>query len=233
MRSARRLGRTTTLSADESSCATIINQSRICSTTSRLHPFTSYTTRSIDGHGIEHSSHHPCIESIIWIAFPTNRRCLSVDCATDRAKNKHPNFTTMFSPNQNTQSGPAMATRSRRRQRPASADNSLTQQPKAKRQRRPLTESNLVNPDPHNAQPEMLEVKNDKVARVPSVPDGIENAQTPVTRPLRREVTVRSKKPKQGERTSKSDGSVELVCWISKYYIIVFKGFCQPWSGLR
>ena len=117
----------------------------------------------------------------------------------------------MFSPNQNTPGGPAMATRSRRRQRPVSSDNSLTQQPKAKRQRRPLTESNLANPESHNAQPEMLEVKNDKVARLPSVPDGIENAQTPTTRPLRREVTVRPKKPKQGERTSKSDGSIELV----------------------
>ncbi|KUI56706.1 hypothetical protein VP1G_03982 [Cytospora mali] len=117
----------------------------------------------------------------------------------------------MFSPNQNTSSGPAMATRSRRRQRPVSSDNSLTQQPKAKRQRRPLTESALVNPDTHNAQPEMLEVKHDKVAKLPSVPDGIENAQAPTTRPLRREVTVRPKKPKQGERTSKSDGSVELA----------------------
>lgn len=76
-----------------------------------------------------------------------------------------------------------------------------------------MTESNLVNPDPQNAQPDMLEVKNDKVAKLPSVPDGIENAQIPATRPLRREVTVRSKKPKQGERTSKSDGSVELVRW--------------------
>ncbi|KAK7746462.1 hypothetical protein SLS53_002421 [Cytospora paraplurivora] len=119
----------------------------------------------------------------------------------------------MFSPNQNnTAGGPAMATRSRRRQRPASADNSLTQQPKAKRQRRPLTESNRANPDARNAQPEMLEVKNDKVAKLPSGPDGIENAQTPTPpRPLRREITVRSKKPKQGERTSKSDGSVELA----------------------
>lgn len=75
-----------------------------------------------------------------------------------------------------------------------------------------MTESNRANPDARNAQPEMLEVKNDKVAKLSSVPDGIENAQTPTPpRPLRREVTVRSKKPKQGERTSKSDGSVELV----------------------
>lgn len=103
-----------------------------------------------------------------------------------------------------------MATRSRRRQRNPSADNTLTQQPKAKRQRIPLADSTFTNPEVQNAQPEMLEVKNDKVARLPSQPDGLENA-TPTARTLRREVTVRSKKPKQGERTSKSDGSVELV----------------------
>lgn len=104
-----------------------------------------------------------------------------------------------------------MATRSRRRQRNPSADNTLNQQPKAKRQRVPLTESTFTNPEVQNAQPEMLEVKHDKIARLPSKPDGLENATTPTTRSLRREVTVRSKKPKQGERTSKSDGSVELV----------------------
>lgn len=105
-----------------------------------------------------------------------------------------------------------MATRSRRRQRPASSDNSLTQQPKAKRQRRPLTESTFSNPDPKNAQPpEMLEVKSDKVARLPSHPDGIENAQALTTKSMRREVAVRPKKPKQPERTSRSDGSVELA----------------------
>lgn len=105
-----------------------------------------------------------------------------------------------------------MATRSRRRQRPASADNSLNQQPKAKRQRVPLTESTYTNPEvPLKSQPEMHEVKHDKVARLPSKPDGLENAPPAATRSLRREVAVRSKKPKQGERTTKSDGSVELV----------------------
>lgn len=105
-----------------------------------------------------------------------------------------------------------MATRSRRRQRPVSSDNSLTQAPKPKRQRRPLTDSTFVNPDPQNAQaPEMLEVKNDKIARLPSHPDGIENAQALTTKSMRRDVAVRPKKPKQAERTSKSDGSVELV----------------------
>lgn len=104
-----------------------------------------------------------------------------------------------------------MATRSRRRQRNPSGDTSLSQQPKSKRARGPLTESTLTNPDVQNqnAQPEMLELKNDKVARLPK-PDGLENAP-PVTRTLRSQVAVRSKKPKQGERSSKSDGSVELV----------------------
>lgn len=104
-----------------------------------------------------------------------------------------------------------MATRSRRRQRNPSGDASLTQQPKTKRARGPLTESTHTNPDVQNqnAQPEMLEVKNDRVARLPKT-EGLENAP-PVPRALRSQVAVRSKKPKQGERTSKSDGSVELV----------------------
>lgn len=105
-----------------------------------------------------------------------------------------------------------MATRSRRRQRPASSDLSLSQQPKAKRQRVPLTETTYVNPDSYNTQPEMLDVKSDKIAKLAAtVPDGLENATTPAPKALRKEVSVRSKKPKQGERTSKSDGSVELV----------------------
>lgn len=42
-----------------------------------------------------------------------------------------------------------MATRGQRRQRPVSSDDSLAQQPQAKRQGRPLTNSALVNPDPN------------------------------------------------------------------------------------
>lgn len=121
----------------------------------------------------------------------------------------------MFSPSQNSSGGPAMATRSRRRQRNPSGDASLTQQPKTKRARGPLTESNHTNPDAQNqnAQPEMLELKNDRIARLPKT-EGLENTP-PVTRALRSQVAVRSKKPKQGERTSKSDGSVELVSTLS------------------
>lgn len=106
--------------------------------------------------------------------------------------------------------GPAMATRSRRRQRPLSSDNSI-QQPKAKRQRVPLTEQTFVNPD---AAPEMYEVKATKVAKLSTKPDGIENipATTTTTTTAKRELSVRSKKPKAGERISKGDGSVVLVC---------------------
>ena len=98
-----------------------------------------------------------------------------------------------------------MATRSRRRQRPASSDNS-TQQPKAKRQRLPLTESTFVNPD---AGPEMYEVKADKIAMLgPRLP-AVEKAATPAPN---KDLSVRFKKPKPGERISKGDGSVVLVC---------------------
>lgn len=114
----------------------------------------------------------------------------------------------MFSPSQ--QGAPASNTRSRRRQRNPVNDTTLNQQPKPKRPRGPLTESALTNPDVQNAQPEMAEVKNsNKVAKLPKS-DDLENAP-PTARALRSQVVVRSKKPKQGERTSKSDGSIELV----------------------
>ncbi len=99
--------------------------------------------------------------------------------------------------------GPATATRSRRRQRPVSSDNSI-QQPKAKRQRIPLSEQTFINPD---AAPEMFEVKPDRVARLQR--DGVENGSVPAPK---RELSVRSKKAKAGERLSKGDGSVVLVC---------------------
>ncbi|PSR97698.1 Nup133 N terminal like-domain-containing protein [Coniella lustricola] len=108
-----------------------------------------------------------------------------------------------------------MATRSRRRQRNPTADNTLAQQPKPKRQRVPSAESAstvaaATTTEAQNAQPEMLEVKHDKVARLPSKPDGVESSAH-ASKTFRRDVPVRSKKPKQGERTSKSDGSVELT----------------------
>lgn len=107
----------------------------------------------------------------------------------------------MFSP-ANHEGGPARGTRSnRRRQRPLNSDS--LEQPKAKRQRVPLAETTFVNPD---AAPEMYEVKSDKVTRSGTKRDGVENFPAP-----RKELSVRSKKPKAGERISKGDGSVVLV----------------------
>ncbi|KAK9445626.1 nuclear pore complex subunit Nup133 [Metarhizium brunneum] len=110
----------------------------------------------------------------------------------------------MFNPTV-AEGGPATATRSRRRQRPKSTD-SLVQQPKAKRQRVPLTEQTFANP---GAQPEMVEaVKADKVATLDSKQDSpLENFhQTP-----RKELNVRAKKSKHGDRAAnKGDGSLVL-----------------------
>jgi nuclear pore complex protein Nup133 len=99
--------------------------------------------------------------------------------------------------------GPATATRSRRRQRPLSSD-SLVQQPKAKRQRVPLSEQTFVNPD---VAPEMFEVKADRVATLDLRQDGIENFAVPP----RKELQVRAKKPKAADRAGKGDGSAVLV----------------------
>ncbi|CAK7205072.1 hypothetical protein SEUCBS139899_007837 [Sporothrix eucalyptigena] len=128
----------------------------------------------------------------------------------------------MFSPHEG---GPATATRSRRRQRPVSSD-SLAQQPKAKRQRLPLTEQTFVNPD---VPPEMFQVKADKVAMLSSRHNVENHAQPPSTTPAaaavaaatatpttvasapKKELSVRSKKTKAGERISKGDGSVVLA----------------------
>ncbi|GJC98095.1 hypothetical protein ColKHC_06921 [Colletotrichum higginsianum] len=115
----------------------------------------------------------------------------------------------MFSPSMS-EGGPATATRSRRRQRPAS-NESLAQQPKAKRQRVPLTEQTFVNPDVSaRTGPDMYEVKADKVATLDVRQDGIEN-QNPITPTPRKELSVRAKKPKGGDRPTKGDGSVVLT----------------------
>ncbi|KAK0615011.1 Nup133 N terminal like-domain-containing protein [Bombardia bombarda] len=109
----------------------------------------------------------------------------------------------MFSPALQQEGGPAKGTRSnRRRQRPLSADASV-QQPKAKRQRVPLAESTFVNPE---APPEMFEVKSDAVSLLSTKRDGVENVVPP-----RKDLSVRSKKPKAGERVSKGDGSIVLT----------------------
>jgi nuclear pore complex protein Nup133 len=53
----------------------------------------------------------------------------------------------------------------------------------------------------------MYEVKSDKVAMMEAKQDGLENMPAP-----KKELSVRAKKPKPGERVSKGDGSVVLVC---------------------
>jgi hypothetical protein len=114
----------------------------------------------------------------------------------------------MFSPSAN-EGGPATATRSRRRLRPKSQEQ-LVAAPKPKRQRVPLSEQTSTNAD---AQPEMAEVRPEKAA-TPAEPKkdvGIENA-APVQTVLRKELIVRTKKPKHGDRAAqKGDGSLLLV----------------------
>ncbi|CEI66860.1 unnamed protein product [Fusarium venenatum] len=115
----------------------------------------------------------------------------------------------MFSPSV-AQGGPATATRSRRRQRPVSSERT-TQQPKAKRQRLPLTEQTFVNPD---NQQEMVEVKAD--AKVATLPTKTKNKNIEPPEPsspvLRKELNVRVKKAKHGDRAAnKGDGSLVLT----------------------
>ncbi|KPM46163.1 Nucleoporin [Neonectria ditissima] len=120
----------------------------------------------------------------------------------------------MFSPSV-ADGGPATATRSRRRQRPLSSEN-LVQQPKAKRARIPLSEQTFVKPDQAQAQvqaqaptqQEMIQVKTDKVATLNVNNDAIDN--TPPT--ARKELNVRAKKSKHGDRAAnKGDGSLVLT----------------------
>lgn len=59
----------------------------------------------------------------------------------------------------------------------------------------------------------MYDVKSDKLDILGMKRDGFDNRT-----PARKELSVRSKKPKAGERVSKGDGSVVLVCsyWVSQ-----------------
>ncbi|KAI8625733.1 Nup133 N terminal like-domain-containing protein [Xylariaceae sp. FL1651] len=98
-----------------------------------------------------------------------------------------------------------MTTRSRRRQRPLSSENSL-QQPKSKRLRsdRPqVTEQTFVEPI---TAPETYEVKSAQSSAVEVKQDGIEQP-APVPR---HQLSVRSKKARPGDRLSKGDGSTLL-----------------------
>lgn len=98
---------------------------------------------------------------------------------------------------------PTVTTRGRRRQRPASSENTA-QQPKAKRSRIALNEQTFVTPD---ANVDNFEVKAARHPTKESKQDGIEN--TPPT--IRKELSVRSKKIKGADRVGKGDGSIVLV----------------------
>ncbi|KAJ2905545.1 133 kDa nucleoporin [Zalerion maritima] len=114
----------------------------------------------------------------------------------------------MFTPSASAErEGPARGTRSRRRQRPTSSD-SLHLQPKAKRQRLPLTETIFTNPEA--AAPETFEVKPARSSKTTDMRrDGPEKNSAPA--PKKEILGVRSKKHKAGERATKGDGSVVLT----------------------
>src|SRR5688572_27458223 len=104
----------------------------------------------------------------------------------------------MFSP-ATVNSTPAANTRNaRRRPRPASSEN-IALQPKAKRQRSSLHDNTFVAPD---AASEMQEVK----AKKPSVGVARHESIAEPQGTIRRDLTVRGKKPKSVERSGKGDG---------------------------
>ncbi|KAI0393329.1 Non-repetitive/WGA-negative nucleoporin C-terminal-domain-containing protein [Xylariaceae sp. FL0594] len=115
----------------------------------------------------------------------------------------------MFAPTPaSSQNGTAagMVTRSRRRQRPHSSDNSLSQ-PKSKRLRsdRPqVTDQTFA--EPAAAAPETYEVKALESTSVENRQDGIE----PSFSASRRELAVRSKKGRAGDRVHKGDPATFL-----------------------
>jgi nuclear pore complex protein Nup133 len=101
-----------------------------------------------------------------------------------------------------------MATRGRRRQRPASSDNTI-QAPKSKRLRsdRPqITDRTFVEPVPAQ---ETYEVKSAQLSAIEVKQDGVER---PIAVAVpRRELSVRSKKTRTGDRLHKGDGTTLLV----------------------
>ena len=106
----------------------------------------------------------------------------------------------MFSPQQNG-APPQTVRTSRRRPRPLSNEGSIGQ-PKGKKQRTGLSEQTFLPPD---AAPEMEEVKNQKGAAL------IRHGSPRVTAGPQREIAVRAKKARSGDRGNKGDGSQVLV----------------------
>lgn len=68
---------------------------------------------------------------------------------------------------------------------------------------------------PPDSAVEMQETKGSKLAVLPSKRESAKAVQTPA-----RELTVRGKKPKSGERGNKGDGTVTLVS--TKFYAVVY-----------
>lgn len=106
----------------------------------------------------------------------------------------------MFSPLAN--AAPSTAVRTRRRRRPLSSEGSISQ-PKAKRQRSVLSDQTFIAPDATSeAQHGTTEkATTGQTARAASKHTGLPT----------KDLAVREKKPKAGERGSKGDGSVTLV----------------------
>ncbi|KAI9643128.1 hypothetical protein NHQ30_008863 [Ciborinia camelliae] len=105
----------------------------------------------------------------------------------------------MFSPTINT-GAPAPVRSSRRRQRPRSNENSIAQ-PKSKRVRSSYDDQTFAP----TGTPEMDEARSNKVAT-------LTRRESPKEVPNpRREMAVRGKKSKGGERAAKGDGSVVLT----------------------
>jgi nuclear pore complex protein Nup133 len=92
---------------------------------------------------------------------------------------------------------------SRRRQRPASNEGSI---PKAKRHRSALNDQTFA--PPRDGPVEMQEAKSQKVASLAA------RRESPKPTPVfQKEIAVRGKKQRTGERSSKGDGSLVLVSY--------------------
>lgn len=104
------------------------------------------------------------------------------------------------------------STRSRRRQRPLSNEGSIAQ-PKPKRLRSALSEQTFQAPN-GDAAPEMEEVKEKAASIVKR-----ESTREILTVAPRREIAVRGKKGKSGDRVTKGDGSVVLVSSMAYDYV--------------
>jgi len=111
----------------------------------------------------------------------------------------------MFSPS-TSQSQPPV--RTSRRKRPDS--QSISGQPSSKRQRNALTEQTFVPPENFDAQENQDTLKKAALANLANARDA----------PIPREIAVRGKKSRSGDRGVKGDGSIVLVCHHSVLYLV-------------